>query len=705
MVILTLTYADDWQLVTSNGEYLPEAFDRVLAFCDAIRVPIDDRKTHFWSTGSFGRANLRDRGLSVAHHCRALGAHMQLTRQHTNVVQQQRVASLKKLWPRLKLSCSPYHIKIRAIKMAAWPRALHGIASTLLGADAYRSLRSGAMQSLQADGAGVNPIIHLSLIEDSLVDPLFWSIMATFRTVRDCGSAQTIRSRLHDLAQPSSTGPKNTITYTLLQRLLHLGWSVTSTGQVRDCYGTFDLFTVGWGELTLRSELAWPSYVESQVRHRMGLHGLSYVHVSHTRKWLRTLSVSCRAAFVKVLNGAHITQDGKKYCDVEGSPICPWCECEDSRYHRFWLCPRFEACRTSLPPPVWNAVPRLPETLTCYGWSLRPGSMGKWLTYFAGLDHPAEPEVPESLLSQETLHIFTDGSCVDQGISIQRFAAWAYVIADVDCFGTDSHMKLSGVLPGLVQSAYLSGSFAILQALRLVFRSKRPAHIWCDCGAAVLQLLAVQKGRLIAHNHPHFDIWSPIQTLLNHPDMPWIQVTKVASHVSQSMRPTALQVWCCHFNDMVDALAVSANLHRGPVFETLLQEHRAAVALAHDVSRAIQQVQMQISLVVLHEADEATAVVGQEDSQTAQVPRAGVPSPAWQPLPPLTHIPSQAVRWYGDQQVRRILSWFWAVVGPPHSGAVRWMSFFQLFVDFQMATGNHLLMCLAPLARGACPTY
>ena len=46
-LVQTLTYADDWQLVTSNGEYLPEAFDRVLAFCDAIRVPIDDRKNSF----------------------------------------------------------------------------------------------------------------------------------------------------------------------------------------------------------------------------------------------------------------------------------------------------------------------------------------------------------------------------------------------------------------------------------------------------------------------------------------------------------------------------------------------------------------------------------------------------------------------------------------------------------------------------------
>ena len=684
----TLTFADDWQLLTADGAQLQAAFDRVQAFCEAIRVPIDDRKTHFWSTGSFGRAHLRSQGLSVAHHCRALGAHMQLTRQHTNAIQQQRVASLKKLWPRLKVSCSPYHIKIRAIKMAAWPRALHGVAATLLGSDAFRSLRSGAMQALQCDGAGVNPVVHLGLIEDCLVDPLFWSIKTSLRTARACGNASVVRARLVAMAQPDFQGPKNTITYTLLQRVMHLQWSIGPHGQILDHFGTFDLFQVGWAELTLRAELVWPRYVESQVSHRYGFRGLAHVHVSHTRKWLRTLSVSCRAAFVKILNGAHITQDGKKYCDVNGSPVCPWCQCEDSRFHRFWICGRFAEFRSSMPPGIWNALPSLPETLTSYGWSLRPSTLVRWLSYFASLAPPSVPAIPAAVRSLDTLHVFTDGSCVDQGLSVQRFASWAYLVADMQGSGADSLFEFSGVLPGLIQSAYRAESFAILQALRFIFACQRPAHLWCDCGAAVLQFVALLKGKQIEPNHPHSDLWLPMQSLLLHKDMPVVQITKVALHVSALSVPNAVHEWCCHNNSRVDAIAVTTNSSRGGDFDSLLLAHRTAVSTAHEVSRAIQQVQLQISLVVLKDLDAAAECEeGNEPSQ--EPPKQGPVLPSWEPLPPLSHVPSQAIRWYGEHQVRRILAWFWSVVGGVPSVTMRWVSFFQLFVDFQMATGNH----------------
>ena len=147
-MVQPLTFADDWQLVTVDESSLNEAFDRMTQFSDHIRVPIDAKKTHFWATDSATRSALRQQRRPIAHHARALGAHMQFSRQHTNCIQMKRVLGMKSLWPRLRVSSSPYHLKTRALRVAAWPRALHGIAATLLSNEAYRSLRSGAMAAL-----------------------------------------------------------------------------------------------------------------------------------------------------------------------------------------------------------------------------------------------------------------------------------------------------------------------------------------------------------------------------------------------------------------------------------------------------------------------------------------------------------------------------------------------------------------------------
>ena len=131
---------------------------------------IDPSKTFTWSTTAAGRASLRDQGFKTVHCCKSLGAHIQITRQHTNMTQVERIQSLGELWPRLKLSASPYQQKVRAIKQAAWPKGLHAIAGTSVGAHHYQSLRSGAVRGLNADSAGCNAHLHL-LCSDSCLDP------------------------------------------------------------------------------------------------------------------------------------------------------------------------------------------------------------------------------------------------------------------------------------------------------------------------------------------------------------------------------------------------------------------------------------------------------------------------------------------------------------------------------------------------------
>ena len=510
----------------------------------------------------------------------------------------------------------------------------------MLANEPYRSLRSGALAALNSDGAGVNPLIHFGLIEDSATDPLYWAILTTLRTVRCCGEPEVVKAHLARVARADFQGPSNTISKTLLSRIQKLGWLVTPAGLVTDTFGTFDLTLVGLAELTLRASLAWPSYVATQLQHRPALRGLAHAHVARTRKWLRTLSVPCRAAFVKVLNGAHITQDGKQHCDAQGSSLCPWCESSDSRFHRFWICPHFHQRRSSFPSKFHSALPALPESLTCYGWSARPHTLRAWLSYFA--------------------------------------------LASMDPQQCNPQWTQAGPLPGIIQSAYRAETFAVLQALEFAAVVQLPLHLWSDCGAVVAQVRALLQGKQVSANHAHADLWSRISHLLQR--IPQVLITRVSAHENPAQAPDALHMWCYHNNARADALAVDANTHRGPAFEHLLAAHRFAVDTMHELSRAIQHVQLQISLAVLQEQD--TQKAADDPGQASDDPQSALPVPTWEPLPQLDWVPSAAIRWYGETQVRRIQSWFWSALQPGQLGPVQWISHFQLYVDYQKSTGN-----------------
>ena len=63
-----------------------------------------------------------------------------------------------------------------------------------------------------------------------------------------------------------------------------------------------------------------------------------------------------------------------------------------------------------------------------------------------------------------------------------------------------------------------------------------------------------------------------------------------------------------------------------------------------------------------------------------------VPGAVWRQLPTL-QLPTAALRWYGDSLVRHITSWFWNALSGSTS-PVSWVSHFQLYIDFMLATGR-----------------
>ena len=430
-----ITYVDDWQLVCCHPGLIEGAKQCLDRFVHAVDLQLDNRKTFAWSIDATGRQQLRSQGFDVRLGARNLGAHVQFARKHTNATSQDRVLSMGPLWWRLKMSACSYATKLRAIKVAGWPRALHAIEATTLGDATFHALRTGAMKALAADGAGCNAYLHLGMVEDPSCDPLWWAVMQTIRFARECGQIEYIQRSLAALAHGSSTAPSNSITTTLLVRLQVLGWHVGITGRLVDEWGQFSLFDTCIAELNMRARWAWKKVVQREVAHRPSLQHVANVDAGDTRRWLASLKLSDRELMKKCLNGTHITQDSKQHCQMEGSSQCPYCQCSDSRYHRFWVCEKFEACRQGLPAGVMTVLPHAPETLTCFGWSLQPFTMHNWFCLLSCTHVP--PVLPLPTCDHD-LHFFTDGSCLNPQEMSCRVASWAVVLASFESRGLRS---------------------------------------------------------------------------------------------------------------------------------------------------------------------------------------------------------------------------------------------------------------------------
>ena len=668
-----ISYVDDWQLICPSSMMLAGAKRCLDAFVEAVDLQLDVKKTFAWSLSNEGRSTLKRQGFRVVLAAKNLGAHVQMSRKHTNAFLMERVQSMPDLWAKMRISACSYSTKIRAVLVAAWPRALHAVASTALSDAAFHKLRTGAMKGLDMDGAGTNAWIQLGLIEHPLVDPQFWAIVQTVRCARDCGDPVQVCHALGEVVGNPDVLPSNTVTVTLLDRLQILGWHIDGKGLVHDFLGPFSLFDASMTEIVARAQWAWQMMVAQQVQHRPGLSNLHQADASDTRAFLRTLANEERDLFMKCLNGCHITQDAKVHCQEDGTDQCPYCPCTDSRYHRFWECPQFCKERAAVSPDTLALLPTAPEFLTGYGWSLRPHTLLEWSQVLAQLSIPVAVPI-EPVLHE--LHVFTDGSCLNQAFPSCRLAAWGVVAADPRQPELSQILDM-GPLPGLLQSSYRAEIFAVWRALCIGRHQKQEVHLWTDCGAVVRRFLRLLEGHEPKPNCAHSDLWKLVYQCLGDFQRGQVVIHKVVSHQKVSHACSPVEEWCFTHNAFADQTAMAAQRMRPDSFWTLFARHVNATVACQRISREVQTTMLAISKTVVNERD---------SSELIERGEMGVPmhasSEQWTPLGPLT-IPQTAVRWYGDEVVRQVLSWFWqATYGS--TAEIQWVSQFQLYVDFML---------------------
>ena len=491
-----------------------------------------------------------------------------------------------------RISCG-YDAKIRAIRAAAWPKGLHGWLAVPIGAHHFSLLRTWAVRGLQADGSGVNPHIHLGLVEHPTTDPVFWVICTCIRPVRSCACPEDLENLLGGLSNGLLDGPANGISSLLLTRLHWLGWGFTWNGHINDRFGTFSLFDTSLEEVLLRAEWAWLQVAPPWFGH----FALRLADTRDTRDWLALLSPSDRGLFKKILKDAIFTANFQSKWDEPTSPECPYGLCTDGRFHRWWICEALQEYRQELSADAPKMLPSLPESLTCFGWSLLPSTWTRWQTYLAGLPEPEDPFVGP--MGRSMVDVFTDGTCAHPADRSLRHCAYTCVLANAG-LDTPGQIISAGVVPGLFQTAY---------------RAQRCMHVcvWsdglantvfpCGCGSIVgpwflgfsnfLNSLLPLEGILLIlifglKSGVGYKSWSLCQ--------------------SRSLRSLRMDLWLTvtlpcligSYSTISNAhnAAAVANFTRKPEFWNLFHEHSVAVCATRTINRQIQRVQLAVSQAI-----------------------------------------------------------------------------------------------------------
>ena len=82
---------------------------------------------------------------------------------YSNFTQTQRVKALRDRWPSLEASQAPFTQKGRALAVAAWPAALHGVCVVPLGDCHFTTMRAAAFKGINHKAPGADRMLQLGL--------------------------------------------------------------------------------------------------------------------------------------------------------------------------------------------------------------------------------------------------------------------------------------------------------------------------------------------------------------------------------------------------------------------------------------------------------------------------------------------------------------------------------------------------------------
>ena len=678
----SLSYVDDWHVFTWDVDFAVRQLDLVVEFASMLDLTVDRRKTVAWSTDAQTLKALRDRQIPVVHQARELGGHFGVSRQFTNKTVTQRLDALDDFWPKLRNCRARHAAKVHMLRAVAWPRGLHAIASAPIGEHVWTELRRRATHALACNKPGVNSHLLLGLVEVR-ADPQLVALLWTCRAARLSCDLDFWTASVACVAHGDLDLPPNSVASVLLGRLQHVGLHVDRLGFVHDTFGRFSIHQGNFAEVEMRLTWAWYQVVASKVQHRAEFHGLWQVDVPATRRALAALAPDDQALLRFGLTGGLFTEAYKAKW-TEQADVCRWCGERDTLQHRYWECVQHADLRASHAADAAKVWTSLPPALSLRGWALLPPTWQSWISALAGL--PTEVVPPSGSFRRGVWNdVFTDGSCLWQAQVTYRVASWAVVLAAPFQPSWTPEMAVvlhASALSGVCQTAFRAELAAVAYVLHWAAQTGTAVRIWSDCMGFVNRVKLMCTGRFrLGVNRPNSDLWIWIAASLDDLGVERVQIRKVAAHRTLQSARTAAEMWQFFHNGYVDKAARLANQARPEKFWKLWEQHVQATQTAQKLASQVQALHVAIGrrhVLTEAEAERVTDVIQRSTRQFEMQFSIG----RW-----FGHALPDSSRLFGATHVTRVVQWFTERIRDNADGDLRWVSFAQLYLDFQMCWG------------------
>lgn len=670
---------DNWEVLCHNSQSVQESLDAVLSFARLLDLQVDQQKTCVWAIRSEDRQRLRESGLKLVQDIRDLGAHLVYSKQVRNATLKQRFQSLEPFWSKLHRAQGGFKAKVRVVRTAGWPKALHGVSSTLIGKKHFHSLRVGMVKGLGLNKPGINPFL-VGLAVGS-VDPHFLAIIDTIRDWRRIGDFSHQEALLPSLhAMNQQVGPCS-LTQVFQQRLHVLGWCLQANGAVLipGRQQPIDINHCHWGELQVELDQAWLKVVCAQVAHRPCFHWLHRVNISHTRKAVDREESVAQGILRRLLTGATFTNEHACFWSHDGNDKCVACGGSDSLHHRFWSCPGTQSHRDKLEPCLLESLEELPAVIVDHGWTLTSHLAGWWKQYLCTLSDRVP--VPDVKPCGPLTDVFTDGSCFWPTQEEFRIAAWAVCLAGpihMNASANETVVLGAGHLAGLIQTAFRAELMALKVTLQWALEWTGVVRIWLDCQGVIDRYnLHAVGGKPVSAVSSNGDLWQEVVDLANSVGLHRIQLVKIDAHVAiTDFTPEALR-WARINNGCVDSAAKECNKSRGSGFWTLWHEHADTTVKLQQIADRVRAHQIAV-LQTWNDMQEVSQPAMDREPKRGKSHRK-----IWNDVHCLEEVPVKAIRLLGQQFSSKLATW-WNEIVDWTNQTLCWISFAQLYIHFQL---------------------
>lgn len=681
------TFVDDWQLTANNAQDIQQGLHELTVFTQLLDIPMDSDKSAVWSTDASSRRDFRTAGLPITYHGRNLGGHLTYCKVVTNYTIQTRIAKQKDLWVWLQRSFAPHPQKLLALMVVAWPRCLHGISVNMLGSKHFTKMRTKAVQSLGDHRKGTSPLLHLSCLNDPRTDPEFYACWLTIKHFRVFSNPQIAFPMVDYLLHVSDVQDRSGPCSVFIQKLQLLGWTWKGGGFIED-HEQLPLHIlhdpVQW--LWLRARHAWWARILAVVSQREGFQGLASADVIRSIHTFKSLPDDQRQLLVVSMNGTFFTRDKLFASGHFPSKKCPWCEHQDSVFHRHWECHYHQSSRAKIPSHVFNQFSEQPECMMQHGWcqeSPHRLSLACKLLQLPDLTRDFHTE-PTGALHH---HLFTDGSCLSSHCQELRVATWGVVIASLE---DDNFRPVSqGPLQGLYQTIFRAEATAFISACRYLLCFKIKGWIWSDNQQLVDYVNLVLKGcPPPSPKEPDHDVLESVRQLTMQAfDRQFLQgIVKVRSHESLDAYDDVVQQWVIRGNDAADKCAADARQGFDEFFgiwQALTNDLQNSADLCnhvhmHFVRVGLTAVQQKAQL--RQDVAQQWAKENGDDEVQLEVSDTDI---SWATV---AQVPDDFSSEFFGVSVGAVIKWLQGLTSSPDS-VLQWVTTYQLLVDFQVQSG------------------